>query len=715
MADKIEIKEVVKGETKNKMSVFWGKQLDNAKNNHKYWLKESRKYYNIYYNTDDNYGYSSKFNSSYGSKTNFSNAYNLFYSNVETKRPLLFSKLPELDIRRRNDKKDRVSRISSEMLERNCNFFLENYGAEIGFKKAILDKEITGRGLIRLVFETGLVEGEIENEEGEIETIQAIDPNLKKIKTDFVPYDMFLIEPAKKWEDVNWISFTHQMGKSEVAKRFGKKKAEDIKYTETTLDTPPDNDEIDNDDESELKVLAMRTIVYEIWDKQSRKIFFYSPQEKKILDTIDDNYNLQNFFPIPRPLGLLSNNRSLIPAPSFRQYRDKYEELQDVDERLRNLVSQARVCYVASGIASEKDVDAMMNKDDGFVTFVKAIDPKGSLKDKIVPKDLIPIINAITVLTARQQQIIQDIREITGLSDIIRGSTDPRETASAQKIKGDFAVSRLQLEQQEIEYFVRDVLRIQCELIAENYTAEELAKISGLNVIDVKAIAQRTQQQAIAQSQQQGLNEEQEEKLIQQLTQQTIQQIQKQLKTTFSCTKDELAQIDNLIKDDKLRDFNIDIETESTVKMDNDIEKAQRIEFLNVVSETLTKLAPLKQTGLITEDALKGLLAFSIRPFKVGRSLEEALLEKQDTTERDKREAKLQEAQLKMEMEERVILPNRKADIEEKKVDGDLSIKKVEIESKELQTEVESDTDIAVAEINAEARKESKNNQKEEK
>lgn len=723
MVNKIELNEVVEGKVKNKINLFWKKQIENSKSNHKWWLREVEKYYNIYYNTGNNYGYNNGFAYSYNSyNLKFSNTYNLFYSNIETKRPLLFSKLPELDIRRRNDTKDRVSRIASEMLERGCNFFMENYGDEIGFKKAILDREITGRGIVRQIFESGLEEFEGINEEGGKEVLQEVNFNLKKIKTKFVPYDMFLMEPAKEWEDVGWISFTHQMSKAEVTERFGKAKADNIKYTETSLDTPPDNDENQKNDEGELKVLAMRTVVYEIWNKDDKKIYFYSPQEEKLLGTAEDNYNLQNFFPIPRPLGLLSNNRSLIPVPPLRHYLSKYEELQDVDQRLRGLVKQATVCYAVSSSLPAKDVNAILNQTDGVATSIKTIDPKGDLSKQIYPKDLIPIINAITVLTARQQQIIQDIREITGLSDIVRGITEAQETATAQKIKGDFAVSRLQLDQQEIEYFVRDVLRIKCELIAENYSAEELAKISGLNVIDVEAIMLQIDQKAQQLKQQillEDLDPQQIEKLLAQLEQQVQQekqqaqqQINKQLKTTFSCTKRELAEINAIIKNDKLRDFNIDIETESTVKIDNDIEKAQRIELTTSIANTLNALAPLIQAGQLTDDAVRELLGFIVRPFKVGRNLEEAILEKQDTSERDKQQQALQQAQMQIQMEKEVLQPNRELDIKQQEVDDKRTIEQAKIESNELKTEVESDTDIAVAEISAENRKKS-NNKKE--
>lgn len=698
---KIEIKDLTDGEKGKQANInFWKMQLDNAKRVNEPWLTEALDNYRIYYNTTiDSHG-SYLYSSSFPGNKLHNHSYNLFYSNVETKRPLLYSKLPNLDIRRRYRDKDRVSRITSELLERVCNYFLDNYNYDIRFKKVVLDKLITGRGLARLVFESGFVEKEVE---GEI--TNETDLNLKKIRIDFVPYDRVLMETAKRWEDVSWLAFKHQLSKGEVAELIGKKQAEKLNYPDSVL-TGIEFKEKTGHEKEELKVINTRITVWEIWDKERRKIILFAPDSDiGILKEMEDAYNLEDFFPIPRPLGLLSNNISTIPIPEFRQYKIQYLELQEVEDRIRLLVKQAKACGLYNDKMTSTDVSNLLNRSDGVITPV-AFPTDQDINKMIYMKDIVAIVNAINALLVQKAQIINDIREITGISDIVRGTTEAQETATAQKLKGDFAVSRMQIDQQEIEFYIRDVLKLMVELIAENYSIQELVQIGGLEIINIQQIIQKVQQQA----DQQDLDEQKTQALIQQ----TIQQIQSQLKTTFSATSLELPEIDRMLKEDKFRDFNIDIETESTVKMDNDIEKAQRIELLNALSGALQQLVPLQQAGQITEDALKEILGFIIRPFKVGRNLEEALLEKQDTTVRDQQQAKLQEAQLKMAMEKEVMIPNRKLDIEEKKVDGELSIKQVEIESKELQTEVESDTDIAVAEINAEARKQSNNNQKKE-
>src|SRR5690348_4841834 len=72
--------------------------------------------------------------------------------------------------------------------------------------------------------------------------------------------------------------------------------------------------------------------------------------------------------------------------------------------------------------------------------------------------------------------------QITGLSDIIRGLSDPNETATAQQIKGQFSVLRISDAQTEVQRFCRDVIRICAEIIA-GYDLNTLKQISGVKLL----------------------------------------------------------------------------------------------------------------------------------------------------------------------------------------------------------------------------------------
>jgi hypothetical protein len=80
-----------------------------------------------------------------------------------------------------------------------------------------------------------------------------------------------------------------------------------------------------------------------------------------------------------------------------------------------------------------------------------------------------------------------------------------------------------------------------------------------------------------------------------------------------------------MLKSDMGRTLAIDIETDSTVALEDEAEKAQRLEFLNYVSPFIQQVLPAMAQGMLPADVGKELLKFALQSFKHGRSLEDAI------------------------------------------------------------------------------------------
>jgi hypothetical protein len=91
---------------------------------------------------------------------------------------------------------------------------------------------------------------------------------------------------------------------------------------------------------------------------------------------------------------------------------------------------------------------------------------------------------ALDKLFLAREQIKQAIYEIMGISDIMRGATKASETATAQRIKGSMGVSRLEDQRVAAANFVRDLLRLKAEVIAQNFDATTLSRMTGEQVTD---------------------------------------------------------------------------------------------------------------------------------------------------------------------------------------------------------------------------------------
>ena len=609
---------------------------------------------------------------------------------------MVFAKLPEMNITRRFLNDDRPARILSETLERNINYFLEKEGAETEFKKASQDRLVVGRGICRVIMETDIVTTKEKSDEGEEVDVENIDA--KRIRVEYVNWENVLWSPATDWKDVRWVAFRHKKTREELVEQFGDV-GKDVTLDMTLLENENKNSSLLDDDL--LKVAE----VWEIWDKINKRVIFLTPGlNGKLLSDDEDPYNLEGFFPIPKPLGSDDTTDSLIPIPLYRMYKSQAEELNMVDVRIKSLIEQCKATGVYASFMNSQDVDNLFNGADGEYTPLELTGTGANIKDAIFNKPLVEIITTIRQLYEQKTQIINNIRDITGLSDIVRGTSFASETATAQQLKGNFAISRIQPLQRENEIMVRDVIRLFSELIAENFSIEELAKLTGLEVVDLESIEANARREANVLIQRAVTPQTEEEQLA--LEQKTPEQREQELVQLqeaadqfvknsledpinklkgYAVTPDELQAIEDIMQDDKLRDFSIDIETESTARIDQSQEKQDRLEFTQVVSQFATNIAPLVQTGIIQPVAGREMLSFIMKPFKVGRNLEEYLLAEEEVNP-EPEQPSVEEQALVAEntrKDQELQLKVKEVDIKQQEVD----VKKAQVLSKQQQFE----------------------------
>ena len=78
---------------------------------------------------------------------------------------------------------------------------------------------------------------------------------------------------------------------------------------------------------------------------------------------------------------------------------------------------------------------------------------KGGVRGLIewVPVDM--VIQVLKGCYEARSQVLNDIYQITGLSDIIRGESNPNETATAQRLKGQWGSLRVRDRQRDLQRF----------------------------------------------------------------------------------------------------------------------------------------------------------------------------------------------------------------------------------------------------------------------
>jgi len=423
------------------------------------------------------------------SSADFDYKYNILYSNTETILPVVYNDRPIANVYAR-DRANLVDRKSAELIEDTINYFIKTSDFNEVSRLAVLDFLISGYGIVRPVYKPIMqkVEEVVESfaeiekgdkvknndETGEI-TKTYDDVIFEAINFEYVYWKDFLFSDANTWEQVDFIAFCSYLTKEEVAEKFGKKQAEKMFYEPVRTDRAENG--VDVEDKEECKKKAK---IYEIWDKASRQqIFMNENLEKEILEINDDPLNLEDFFPIPKPLFSILTSGTCYPIPFYITYQDQHRELNEVCGRIAHLVDnmRRRGCYNAEFIEL---ADLVSGGDNVFIPINKwdEFSGKGGIGGAMQSEDISSFVNVLAVLSERKNQLLQEIYELVGIADIRRGASDPRETYGAQKMKGKYGTIRISTYQRKVAEYFAGIIKICGEIIINQFDNETIAMIT---------------------------------------------------------------------------------------------------------------------------------------------------------------------------------------------------------------------------------------------
>lgn len=392
-----------------------------------------------------------------------SNKQNIFWSSIETLKPFIYFKAPVPYVERKSKVENPVEEAACHILEKVLVANLEKQDFDSVIKYARNDYLIVGLGLTfekyvpkfkkvsaRIIDDSG-VEAWGEMDVLESASVETTYLNPKKL--------LFDCDNVYVWEDCEWVAQIIKMTKLEVIEQFGKDVADRLLK--------------DGRDEE----LDQETYVYRIWDKQGKRILYLSKEiEEDFLRVDDDVLNISGFFPFPKPVFATLANKGLIPVPDYTEIKCQLDELDGINSRMQLVQQAIKVSGAYDG--SFPELANILNKE---VTLIEISDfekirEKGGLSGLM---DFAPIeqyVNTLQALAERRAQLISSIYEITGVSDIMRGNSDPAETATAVTKKTNFGTLRNQDRQNDFQRFLTSVLKIKAEIICEMFTPELLTE-----------------------------------------------------------------------------------------------------------------------------------------------------------------------------------------------------------------------------------------------
>ena len=591
-----------------------------------------------------------------GQTNNEQAKFNILWSNVQTLMPAVYAKMPKADVSRRFGDNDPIGRVASMLLERALDFEIEHYPEfRAAMTDCVKDRFLPGRGTAWVRYEPhvkkqdipedGLeVTNDVESEDeavgpegqspsdgqpntepmseaaGQTEAPEEIDYECSP--TDYVHWKDFghLPATARTWGEVTAVYRIVYLDKEAVTERFGPKMAETVEF----------NSGADSLNSREKKKDNDQAKIYELWDKTKDKAFWFSKNMPDFIDERDDPLELKGFFPCPKPLYATVTSDSLVPVPDFVLYQDQANELDILSDRIDGLIKALKVrgVYDASVPALQR---LMTEGDNNSLIPVEnwmAFSEKSGLTGAIQLLPLDMIAEALLQAYKAHDQIKAQIYEITGLSDIIRGVTAASETATAQQIKGNYAGLRLGSMKDEVAMFASELLRLMAQIICTKYQPETILKYAAAD----------------------------------QLSPQDQQMIPMALQ---------------LLQNDPLRSFRIEVDADSLVQLDESQNKQDRNEFLQAFGGFMKEALPVAQASPIMVPVIVELLKFGIGGFKKAKPIEGVLDQALDAMKQQaaqpqppkpdpemaKVQAQAQSDQMRAQMDAKLEMPKQQAEL----------------------------------------------------
>lgn len=559
--------------------------------------------------------------------------YNMLWANVQTLKAATFSRMPKADVSRRFKDNDPVGRVASLILERAMDFEIEHYtDFRHAMESAVYDRFLGGRGTAWLRYEPKIESQDTsvsEQDESSDEAAEYLDTEASPV--DYVHWKDFGHEVARTWDEVNKVWRKVYLTRKAMVERFGEELGNKI-----PLDSSPDDQKFKDSDG-----VGKKGLIIELWDRETKKVLWISKSLNEIIDERDDPLELEEFFPCPKPLYSTITNETLVPIPDFTLYQDQANALDTLSARISGLIDALKVRGVYD--ASEPTLQRLFTEGENNTLIPvknwQAFAEKQGLKGAIDVVDITPVAAALKYAYEAMAQLKQEIYDITGIADIIRGQSNVIETATSAQIKSQFASLRLKDYQDDVACFASDILKIKAQIICGQFQPETLIKIGGVE--QLSPADQQLVPQAIA-----------------------------------------------MLKNNPMRTFRVEVATDSMLYQDEQREKQDRVEFLSAVGAYLDKatqaaqMMPPEATPLLMD-----LLKFGVTGFRIGRTIEgefdnvaDAIKEKAKQPQQPKPDPEM----MKIQMEAQ----SRQAELQN---ETQMRTQEIQLEAQKQQAQAEND------------------------
>lgn len=412
---------------------------------------------------------------------------NLFHANIITLCAMLYGQVPKVEVARRfADADDDVARVAGLILTRMLNNDIEVAGEDLAsvFRSCLQDRLLSGLGSARLQYQfrskNKHVQAVTDKDTQKELAPEVQDEEITDEWTDviYTHWEDMLWSPCRTYSELRWKAFRSYLTKAQVKERFPKCDVTKLQFSskgplgkdKTNLENIPEEAQVE---------------VWEIWDKTKVCVHWWTEGYGQTLDEADDPLELDGFWPDPPALVSNVTTSKYLPKSDYDMAKDLYREVDELETRITMLTQACKLVgvYDKANLGLQRifneGVENQLIPVDNWAAFAE----KGGLKGAVEWIPLEDVANTIQVLTSKQNDKIQQLYQITGMNDVMRGAAMQEGTpvsATERKIQANYGSIRIEALQNEFARWVSDTQSLKAEIIAKHYQPESIVEQSNI-------------------------------------------------------------------------------------------------------------------------------------------------------------------------------------------------------------------------------------------
>lgn len=525
---------------------------------------------------------------------------NVWWYLNQTLLPAYYSRIPKVQVELKKKSGGDIYQVAARAIERFTQTGLDEF---IDFGGVLFDSALsillTGRSILWVRYEAkieqrpytqGLMMGEgaglvyadgtpYDGEESDVNedesgysvtsSIEAKEGESAIIEA--VHFKDYLTSCGRNRNEIEWKARRAYLSKHEAAEKFGKSLAEDLSYNVYPED-------VTDGRYKEKESYEGKAELEEIWCEESGKVYWvHRNGDKSILEEGEPPLKFKDFYPCSELSSSISPN-SVIPVSDYIHCRDQILEVEQLTTRMFGCLRALRANFAYDATIGASLENLLKGDLKGIpVPNWPNYKQRGGLSNMM---EFLPVdgyIKALEVINAARDQALERLYETTKASDILRGMSDPNETATAVQLRSDWGSLGLKVRQQMFGEHVSCAIAKFAEVMCEQFSAERLYELAD------------------------------GEDLLQ------------------GAPPEVWMQLDAIFKDDSERRYHITIASDSMIALDERIERAERADLLTSAGSFLGQMAPFIEKYPPMAPAAMELIQFVARSYKGGKEIEGSL------------------------------------------------------------------------------------------